>query len=742
MINSADFINNYDITKTMKQLIHLRPGILLTALFLFLFSVSESQPTLSFRLTNPRIIRVSGTDRLEFQVEVKASASGTYFSALQATLNTTSGAFMSSTTFTPVRTGLSANSGKYNSLVGNVNIDGRIGISLSTDHPFDPGSEALSDFYDLMPTTWTALFIAQVKINNSALVAGLNWNTGLMNVNEFYQDPTSSSQLNYKNPNSYDPNVMQNLYMGRIYSAAWGWSQAGNTTNVQWVSWPVAVATSVYDTSTNSALITETGSLTTSLRVHAGARLTINATKDLTCSGAAEINEPRGLVIAADATGLGQFIDNGSITYNTGGSVRTQCYFSQMKWHYLCIPVTSTTVTPFHNLFVKYYQEATHNWKYIYNPAMDSVLNTSMTGYALWSHSTNPPMGNYTVNLTGSLNTGSLSIPVTRTLNGADYDGYNLIGNPYCSALDLSSGSITWNDVEKKAWFWDPTAGNYQVYNLAEGGTHTAYCPPQQGFFIHHSIHNSTPTSFACTNSARVINSEPYLKDNTNLTDYLVLHALPATGSKSDEAMVYFRPEATLAYDESYDADKMWGDFDAPQLYSIIPTNLLTLNAIPHTGPDQEVSLGFSCGVSGDFSITAENIQSFDPLTQIFLEDLKTSKTQNLKQNNTYPFTYQAGDDPARFILHFSNPAYGVEPKSSEQAQVYSNRDAVYVKKLNDSPVEGSLVLINSLGQKVYSARLENVSLNKFIPGIPKGYYVAVVKSSNLVITQKIALTN
>jgi|GEM_PF-1737818 len=729
----------------MKISANLRLRHLFLGLFFLLSVIAESQPTLSFRLTNPRIIRVSGTDRLEFQVEVKASASGTYFNALQATLNTTSGAFITGTptgNFTPIRTGLSANATKYSTLVGTVNASGRIGISLSTDHLYDPGSEVLSDYFDLMPTTWTALFIAQVKISNSALVAGLNWNTGLMNINEFYQDPSSSGLLSYKNPNSYDPDVMQNLYMGRIYSAAWGWSQVGNTSNAQWVSWPVAVATSVYDTSANSATITETGSLASALRIHSGSRLTINPTKDLSCSGATEINEPRGLVIAADATGLGQFIDNGSITYNNGGSVRTRCYFSQMKWHYLCIPVASTTVAPFHNLYVKYYLEAAHNWKYISSPAMDSVLNTAMTGYALWSHSTNPPMGNYTVNLTGSLNTGSQSVPVTRTLNGADYDGYNLVGNPYCSALDLSSGSITWNDVEQKAWFWDPTAGNYKIYNVAGGGDHTAYCPPQQGFFVHHSTTNSTATSLAVTNSARVINSEPYLKDNMILDDYLVLNATSNSNAKSDEALVYFRSAATLGYDEVYDADKMWGDNDAPQFYSIIPDHSLTLNALPWTGKEQSVPMGFSSGVSGNFNIVSDNIQSFSPGIQIVLEDLQEHRLQNLNQNNTYAFTYLAGADRARFLIHFSNLYYGVDPKNSEEQQLYSCRDAVYVKRVNDSPAEGTLTLFNSLGQEVFVARLENVPLNKFTPGIPAGYYIAILQSDHLVITRKIALTN
>lgn len=704
---------------------------------------SQSTVTLEFRLNSPRIIydlnnSVGGSgsncQNLDFDIEVKGDAIS-YCHALEVHMTTNMSA-LADLDFTLASSGWTS----WYSLI-TYNLTGN-NINLSVANSKGQGS-GNTTWWTQIPTTWKVLGTLRLRITDPTAMQNCTWvtaqMTGMQKEKYFGGTPGVRTYLGF----TCTGIPVSNLYLGRIYSSTWSWSQTGGSSaGSQFTDWTAAVNTSVWDTLSSSATIANAGSKAAALRVHSGARLTINATKDFTCSGATEINEPRGLVIAADATGLGQFIDNGSITYNTGGSVRTQCYFSQMKWHYLCIPITNTNVAPFHNLYVKYYLEATHNWKYIYNPAMDSVLNTSMTGYSLWSHSTNPPMGNYTVNLTGSLNTGSLSIPVTRTLNGADYDGYNLVGNPYCSALDLSSGSITWNNVEQKAWFWDPTAGNYTIYNVAGGGDHTSYCPPQQGFFVHHTTANSTITSFACTNSARVINAEPYLKDNSTLSDYLVLHALSAAGSKSDETMLYFRPEATTAYDESFDAEKKWGDFDAPQLYSIIPTNLLMLNALPHTGPSQVISLGFSCGVSGDFSISAENIQSFDPLTQIFLEDLKENKTQNLNQNNTYSFTYLAGDDPARFILHFSNPTYGVEPKSSEPPQVYSCRDAVYVKKQNDSHVEGSLVLINSLGQNVFSSRLENVTLNKFIPDIPSGYYVAFVILNNLVITRKIALTN
>ena len=52
--------------------------------FVFLTLTGFGQPQLSWRVENPRIIRISGLDYLEFEIQVKADANGTYCDAMQA----------------------------------------------------------------------------------------------------------------------------------------------------------------------------------------------------------------------------------------------------------------------------------------------------------------------------------------------------------------------------------------------------------------------------------------------------------------------------------------------------------------------------------------------------------------------------------------------------------------------------------------------------------------------------------
>ena len=135
----------------------------------------------------------------------------------------------------------------------------------------------------------------------------------------------------YSAPNLFFNKDFANLYMGRIYSSAWGWSQYTTFTG-QHTIWATAVNTSVWDTLTAAATIDTAGSQALALRIHAGGRLKVKVGKDLTCTGATEINEPQGLWIASDASGTASFIDNGTITYNTGGTARVDRYFTPGFW--------------------------------------------------------------------------------------------------------------------------------------------------------------------------------------------------------------------------------------------------------------------------------------------------------------------------------------------------------------------------------------------------------------------------
>jgi len=717
-----------------------------------LFSTLVSSQTLTYKFANPRIIRISGSDYFQFDVQVKCDVGTTYLWGLQINLsfdNTTFPTSMSSSNWKfyngPLDTG--TNTYPHPKYTVGATITGTspnkvLNIAIAGDNYVLTNGPNPDDF-NLVPTSYTTACTVSGKLLSSSGVAGIDFIESSMNGQQFYVISPYPYYANYTNPNIYTSQDFLTTYAGRIYSGFWGWSQVGNTINAQWVNWANAVNTSVWDTSTSAATITGTGSLANALRIHLGARLAISAGATLTCSGNTEIDNPTGLwIVSSLSSPTGSFIDNGTITYNTGGTALVERYLDPGKWHGYSIPFSSTSVIPYRGTYMKYWTESNHNFHYIIVPApADSTLTGApFRGYMAWSTVSSNITKVYPV---GQLNTGSISsIPATRT-EATQQDagnGYNLLGNPYPSALDLSYSGIGWNQLDQKAWVWSPAAGNYLVYvNGGSGNTHSQYIPPEQAFFVHHVETGTGSTTLDLTNSARTHTLvENFLKDSP--PDVISLTASSTSNGKMDLSTVYFSSQATLGYDETMDADKITGDNDAPQLYSIITDRNLTINAIPWTGINQVVPLGFSCGLSGNYTITASNLQSFRQGTDILLKDLKLNQTQSLIQDSVYSFSYQTGDNSGRFQLLFSNPYFGVPAQDAGSIRVYAFDEDVYVRFIDQTDIHGTLTIFDQIGRKVFTGKFENKPVNQFHPGLLQGYYVVMVQTDQNLIDRKIYL--
>jgi hypothetical protein len=719
--------------------------IFLLFLSFLVASFTYGQPQLTFRFANPRTMRYSGTDYFEFDIQVMASTGGTYLWSGQAVLtfdNTTLSQTKTDWVLVskgPLLAGTNTSMGdpKY-SCVKDVNGTAPNMTAIVTwegDINVE-GNGPNSDDFNEITTSYQTLVTFRAKITSTTGVAGISFIQASMDPQQFYISAPNTF-LNYYNPNLYDSRDFLTTYVGRVYCTTKGWSQVGNTSDAQWVHWETAVNTSVWDTTGGTAALiasTVTDGKAGALRIHQGAALNIDAGAALTCSGATEINERCGLHISAGSSSMGQFIDNGTITYNGSATAQVQCYLVHDQWHYYTIPITTTFARPYAMKFMKYYQEPTDHWKYVV--ALDSTLNTSMLGYAMWASSTGPYTTDNYVKPSGTLNTGTKSINLTFT-SGAGNQGWNLIGNPYPSAIDLTSSGVTWGNTFTTLYFWDGAAGNYnKTYLKAGGGLHSQYVPPQQGFFIYC---NSGTTTFGLDNTTRVINAEAFLKDA--IPDRLILTAASSINSYYDESVIRFTPEASSSFDPYYDAFKLWGNYDAPQLYSIVTADtILNVNALKWIDNAQVVPMGFSCGLDGHYSILASNMETFQPNVSIYIEDIRDNIWQDLRANPTYNFSYSTTNNANRFRIHFSRPNDGVGNNNFAGMQIYSFEDYVYVRNLEKGTTKGEIQIYDLIGRKVFQAMLKDMELNKFLPGVNEGYYMVNVITDNNSFTRKVYL--
>ena len=246
-------------------------------------------------------------------------------------------------------------------------------------------------------------------------------------------------------------------------------------------------------------------------------------------------------------------------------------------------------------------------------------------------------------------------------------------------------------------------------------------------------------------NGARTATHDTNFYKNTQSTnDVLWLTAEGPTGM-TDETVVYFRPDASGGYDQPFDCQKLWGSENALQLYSNTSDNVqLAVNAMSFGGVNTVVPIGFTIftsNASGIYSMTATKFESFRTGTSITLEDLKAQKTQELTVNPVYNFTYTDGDNPARFLLHFNNPFFGINDQvTNKDLQIYSYGHVVYLKDLTGKPGKGEMFVFSMIGQEIAHYPVADIQLNKYNFNLPNGYYIVRVISKDALYTGKIYL--
>jgi len=125
----------------------------------------------------------------------------------------------------------------------------------------------------------------------------------------------------------------------------------------------------------------------------------------------------------------------------------------------------------------------------------------------------------------------------------------------------------------------------------------------------------------------------------------------------SDITTITFKPNATNAFDDLYDANKPDGGQGRPTLYTTMNDNhWYGLNCVPPLTQVATIPVGLHPEATGTMSITPVGIESFDPTTYIYLEDKQTGKWQNMR-DGAYTFTTTTTDAQDRFVLHFTPAA-------------------------------------------------------------------------------------
>ncbi|WP_138433028.1 T9SS sorting signal type C domain-containing protein [Winogradskyella algicola] len=375
---------------------------------------------------------------------------------------------------------------------------------------------------------------------------------------------------------------------------------------------------------------------------------------------------------------------------------------------------------------------------------------------------------NYTATFSGTPNNGTIVQPIERgTYTGINYfynpygndlllvtsddDNWNLVGNPYPSAINAIDFLTHTNNgnISGSVYLWthgtDIGAGNtdpfyddyvynynvadYVAYNSSGASTPLGFngnIGAGQGFFVlmtDTATTNETVTFDNTMRSSAYANNQFYRTSNPSNMDSsaanrIWLDYVNPSGQTSTTLVAYV-DGATNDEDRMYDAHTTTGN--GLDLYSLIDEKefLIQGRQLPFDANDQ-VPLGLNIAESGIHTIAINTLQGLfnDSNQDIFIEDLLNDTIHNIKES-PYSFTSEIGIINDRFVLRFTNSTLGLEDFDTLSGViVFEDNEKITVK--SDYGTIASIDVYDVLGRTLYSNKTVNVNRFSIEPILPK----------------------
>jgi uncharacterized repeat protein (TIGR02543 family) len=364
----------------------------------------------------------------------------------------------------------------------------------------------------------------------------------------------------------------------------------------------------------------------------------------VTLSGNCSVNA--GEALAFDISDEGSLIvesDNVVII----GNVKVQGLYRNQTG-FVSAPIANVTI-PSMNYELETWSETEFEWM----PNTDNIF-AQMKGYKATFEDQF-----LLIEFLGNLPPASQSTSLTNSaIAEINTGGWNLVGNPFTSAIDFEVVAESLNGIENVVYTWDNIAQNFRVYQqggLAINGG-TQLIGVARAFFMKANQENAT-LGFGTGKTHNVPGLLNLKKVNTKSTDdHIVITVTSADGNKTDQTLVAILEGASDTYTSGLDAVKLFAP-GVPQLFTLgnsgSSTNdvALAINTIDIPFAEvKTVPMNIRAIADEQFTITTSGGTSKRHLTA-FLEDLVTGDITEISDGGNYTFTNSEIED--RFLLYF-----------------------------------------------------------------------------------------
>ncbi len=399
----------------------------------------------------------------------------------------------------------------------------------------------------------------------------------------------------------------------------------------------------------------------------------------------------------------------------------------------------------------------------------------------------------------GAFNTGNIDVPIYRNDSSTSDTNWNLIGNPYPSAINVEDFLLqNYYDVSNPAgtlggviYLWThnsvasvANSGN-QTYNFSQddyatmnlaggvlgaplaadsgGEIPNGYIPSGQGFFVTYSNNGTTTSSSGNITEGNVnFNNAMRMADGTSNSQFFKSgnskknsHSnanklwlnLTSNNGVFNQSLIAYLTSASNNYDgEAFDAPKNLSSDVSTILYTTIEDSdkkfAIQARSSESLNKDEIISLGFSTkiNVATLYTLSIAQIQG-DFLTNnpVYIKDQLLNTTHNLTVSD-YTFTSDVGEFNTRFQIVFSANALSTEnavfnSKVLKIIDLGSNRVQFNV---SDNLSIKTVTIFDVLGRPLYNLKGHSNSETYSLSKLNDAIYVAKVELSNgAIITKK-----
>ncbi|WP_201987257.1 FG-GAP-like repeat-containing protein [Hymenobacter rubidus] len=330
--------------------------------------------------------------------------------------------------------------------------------------------------------------------------------------------------------------------------------------------------------------------------------------------------------------------------------------------------------------------------------------------------------GGQTLSFTGAVGTGPTALAGSRNSGPTAAEaGWNLVGNPYPSPLDLSTVAASQRvNVDAAVYTFESSSSTGGSYRSYVNGVGTPLIGTGQAFLIRVSS-GQTTGALALTNANRVTTYARQAPVRRGSRPQLQL-ALAGAGL-TDTLVVYAEAGATLGWDPDYDAPKLWNP-SGLSLAAVTPAgDALAIDGRPAFVGGQVTPLTVQVPQTGSYALTAD-VTNLPPGVDLTLVDRGSGARTQLLPGTQLTVQLPSGTSATRLQLEaVSTVTSTAATQRAAQVLVFPNPARGYLIVQRPPTATASAELLNALGQVVRRVALPGATTAVELPGLASGVY-------------------